>query len=75
MRGSRCLRPPARRRTLRTRWGGAVRAAAAKPDLVAAALKQGIAVNVRDGGALAAFQKAEVEKWANVARTAKVAAE
>jgi tripartite-type tricarboxylate transporter receptor subunit TctC len=55
--------------------GTAVRAAAGKPDLVAAALKQGIAVNVREGEAFAAFQKAEVAKWAEVARIAKVGAE
>lgn len=55
--------------------GKAVRAAASKPDLVAAALKQGIAINVRESEAFAAFQKTEVEKWANVARIAKVAAE
>lgn len=55
--------------------GRAVRTAAGKPDLVAAALKQGIAVNVREGEAFAAFQKAEVAKWAEVARIAKVGAE
>lgn len=55
--------------------GKAVRASASKPELVAAALKQGIAINVREGEAFARFQKAEVEKWANVARLAKVVAQ
>jgi len=55
--------------------GKAVSAALGKPDLAAAALKQGIAVNVRAAAAFAAFQRAEVEKWAQVARLAKVVVE
>lgn len=53
----------------------AVAAAVAKPDLAASALKQGITINPRSGDAFRVFQKAEVEKWANVARIAKVVAE
>lgn len=53
----------------------AVKAAIAKPELAATAQKQGIALNLREAAALAAFQKAEVEKWANVVRLAKVVAE
>lgn len=53
----------------------ATRTALAKPELIAAAGKQGIAINFRDRAAFAAFQTAEIAKWADVARLAKVVAE
>jgi tripartite-type tricarboxylate transporter receptor subunit TctC len=50
----------------------AVLAAIAKPEVAANAVKQGIAVNVRPGPAFRKYQEAEIAKWADVVRVAKV---
>ena len=50
----------------------AVLAAIGKPDVAANAVKQGIAVNVRSGPAFRAYQEAELAKWGDVVRVAKV---
>lgn len=55
--------------------GRAVSTAMATTSLVGLATAQGMVVNVRSGEDLRAFQKAEVTKWADVARIAKVVAE
>lgn len=46
--------------------------AMAKPDLVAAATKQGIAVNVRTPAVFAPYHTAEIAKWAEVIKVANV---
>lgn len=50
----------------------AVLAAMAKPPLVEAATKLGIAVNVRGASAFKAYHEAEMKKWAEVVRIANV---
>jgi tripartite-type tricarboxylate transporter receptor subunit TctC len=55
--------------------GRAVAAAMTARGLVDLATAQGMVVNVRAGDDMRAFQKAEVAKWAEVARTAKVVVE
>ena len=50
----------------------AVRAAMAKPEVAANAVKQGIAVNVRSGPLFRGYQEAELAKWGDVVRIAKV---
>ncbi len=52
--------------------GRAVIAALAKPDVKANAIKQGIAVNVRDGAAFKPYLAAEIGKWAGVIKDANV---
>jgi tripartite-type tricarboxylate transporter receptor subunit TctC len=47
--------------------------ALAKPDVRASAVKQGIAVNVRDGRDFAPYHAAEMAKWAAVIKAANVA--
>lgn len=47
-------------------------AALAKPDVRANAIKQGIAVNVRDGKAFAVYHAEEMTKWASVIKAAGV---
>lgn len=54
------------------RLGQAIAAAMSKPDVRDAATKLGIAVNVRDGGAFAAYLQSETRKWADVVRLAAV---
>lgn len=49
-----------------------VLAALAKPDVKANAIKQGIAVNVRDGAAFKPYLAAEIAKWSAVIRAAGV---
>ncbi len=56
----------------RERLSKAILDALAKPAVREAITKQGIALNVRDGAAFAAYQVEEVRKWADVARIAKV---
>lgn len=53
----------------------AVVAALAKPDVRAGAIKQGIAVNVRDGAAFKPYLAAELAKWAAVIKAANVKVE
>jgi tripartite-type tricarboxylate transporter receptor subunit TctC len=48
-------------------------AALAKPDVKANAVKQGIAVNVRDGKAFATYHAGEMKKWSDVVKAANVA--
>jgi tripartite-type tricarboxylate transporter receptor subunit TctC len=50
----------------------AVIAALAKPDVRANAIKQGIAVNVRDSKAFQAYHAAEMLKWSDVIKAAHV---
>jgi tripartite-type tricarboxylate transporter receptor subunit TctC len=52
-----------------------VLAALAKPDVKANAIKQGIAVNVRDGAAFKPYLAAEIAKWAAVIKDANVKVE
>ena len=52
-----------------------VLAALAKPDVRAGAIKQGIAVNVRDGTAFKPYLAGELTKWAAVIKAANVKAE
>lgn len=49
-----------------------VLAALAKPEVKANAVKQGIAVNVRDGKAFAPYHQAEMKKWSDVIKAANV---
>ena len=72
MRGSRCSRRPRRRLPVLETLSKAVLAAIAKPEVAANAVKQGIAVNVRPGPAFRTYQEAEIAKWADVVRVAKV---
>jgi len=51
---------------------GVVLSALAKPEIAAAAVKQGIAVNVRAPAQFRAYHAAEITKWAEVIRTAAV---
>ena len=44
----------------------------AKPDVAAAAIKQGIAVNLRTPSAFAIYHAAEFKKWADVVKSANV---
>lgn len=53
----------------------AVLAAIAKPDVATNASKQGMVVNVRGPAPFRAYQQAEVKKWAEVVRIAKVKTE
>jgi tripartite-type tricarboxylate transporter receptor subunit TctC len=53
----------------------AVLAALAKPDVRANAIKQGIAVNVRDSAAFKPYLAAEIAKWAAVIKDANVKVE
>ncbi len=50
----------------------AVMAALAKPEVRANAIKQGIAVNVRDSKAFQAYHAAEMIKWSDVIKAANV---
>ena len=50
-------------------------AALAKPDVRAGAIKQGIAVNVRDGNAFKPYLAGEIAKWAAVIKVANVKVE
>ena len=50
----------------------AVLGALAKPDIAAAATKQGIAVNLRGSADFAAYQALEMQKWADVIRAANI---
>jgi len=50
----------------------AILAAMTKPEVAANAVKQGIAVNLRPGPAFRAYQEAELAKWGDVVRIAKV---
>ncbi len=59
----------------RERLTAEIIAALAKPAVKDAIIKQGIALNVRDSAAFAAYQANEVKKWAEVARIAKVVVE
>lgn len=59
----------------RERLSNEILAALAKPAVKEAINKQGIALNVRDSAAFAAYQATEVKKWADVARIAKVVVE
>jgi tripartite-type tricarboxylate transporter receptor subunit TctC len=59
----------------RERLSNEILAALAKPAVKEAITKQGIALNVRDSAAFAAYQANEVKKWADVARIAKVVVE
>lgn len=49
-----------------------VLAALAKPDVAASAVKQGIAVNVRNAADFAAYHAAEMTKWSDVIKAANV---
>ncbi len=49
-----------------------ITAAMAKPDVRANATKLGIAVNVRDGNAFAAYWSADFKKWSDVVKAAAV---
>lgn len=59
----------------RERLSKEILAALAKPAVREAIEKQGIALNLRDSAAFAAYQTNEVKKWADVARIAKVVVE
>jgi tripartite-type tricarboxylate transporter receptor subunit TctC len=50
----------------------AVLKALTKPDVAANAIKQGIAVNVRDAKAFSAYHQDEMKKWADVIKAANV---
>jgi tripartite-type tricarboxylate transporter receptor subunit TctC len=56
----------------RDRLSKAILDAMAKPDLVASATKQGIAVNVRPPQDFARYHKEEIAKWESVIKTANV---
>ncbi len=53
-------------------WSKAVINALAKPTIAASAVKQGIAVNVRDPEAFKVYLGAELKKWAAVVKQAQV---
>ena len=53
-------------------WSKAVIDALAKPAVAASAVKQGIAVNVRDPGAFKVYLGGELKKWAAVVKQAQV---
>ncbi len=53
-------------------WSKAVIDTLAKPNIAASAIKQGIAVNVRDPDAFKVYLGAELKKWAAVIKQAQV---
>ena len=53
-------------------WSKAVIETLAKPNIAASAIKQGIAVNVRDPDAFKVYLGAELKKWAAVIKQAQV---
>ena len=57
---------------VRARLEGIVVAAMARPDVRDAAIRLGIAVNIRDGKAFASYLAAEMTKWREVVRVAGV---
>ena len=60
---------------IRARYRDLLAAALAKPDVKASVEKLGTLVNWREPDAFAAFQRADVGRWAEIIRTAKVTAE
>jgi tripartite-type tricarboxylate transporter receptor subunit TctC len=60
---------------IRTRYRDLLAAALAKGDVRASIEKLGMLVNWREPEAFAAFQRADVGRWAEIIRTAKVTAE
>lgn len=60
---------------IRTRYGEALAAAMAKPDVRAAIDAQGALPNWREPEAFAAFQRQDVARWAAIIRAANVQAE